>query len=67
MIFPVSSYVGNFGMRGQIADREGRPENPLNLARLVRIARCDNQLHARQYLKSILSGIPAFLIRITHE
>src|SRR5213592_2569618 len=34
-------------MRGQIAHREGRPENLLNLARLVRIARCDNQLHAR--------------------
>src|SRR5438445_964235 len=34
-------------MRGQIADREGWPENPLNLVRLVRIARCDNQLHAR--------------------
>src|SRR5881398_2220062 len=34
-------------MRGQIADRERWPENPLNLARLVRIARCDNQLHDR--------------------
>src|SRR5260370_33395860 len=34
-------------MRGKSADREGRSENPLNLARLVRIARCDNQLHAR--------------------
>src|SRR5438874_5912601 len=34
-------------MRGQIADRERWPENPLNLARFVCIARCDNQLHAR--------------------
>src|SRR5438094_1370805 len=34
-------------MRGQIADCKVLPENLLNLARLVRIARCDNQLHAR--------------------
>src|SRR5206468_172841 len=34
-------------MRGQITNCKVRPENLLNLAGLVRIARCDNQLHAR--------------------
>ena len=43
-VCPGFNHFGNLGISGQIAHGEVRSENPLDLARLMRIARCHNQL-----------------------